>query len=77
MVNKKAILGMLVMIVTSLGVMKSMNNAQSEPQQCWSLMMAYGPEMSQGESAAAGVYGTVLSTAVGCVNPLLGLGMGL
>lgn len=81
--NKKAILGMLVAMIMSLGIMGGFNATTIEKdditlssQQAWGLMMNRS-EMTIGEADAALIYGTALSTSIGIINPPLGVLFGL
>lgn len=86
--NKKAILGMLVAIVMSLGVMNGINNKKEvqEANLMWSYMGAFGSEMSPGENFAYGAYGTIMGSVMGAaygaafggpVGFFVGAGVGL
>ena len=87
--NKKAILGMLVAMLMSLGVMNGINNQSTvkEANLCFAAMQAYGGGcMTSSESFAAGAFGAVMSSMTGAIygaafgGPVgfaVGLGVGL
>jgi len=80
--NKKAIFGMLVAMVMSMGIMQGINvknqtNHDTNLQQCWGLLCACNTEpTTTGQNVALLCVGTVMSTIVGCGCPPLGIAMG-
>ncbi len=78
--NKKAILGMLVAIVMSLGVMQGISAKQQDVnlQQCAGLMSIYNMKEAT-KAQQVGWLGTttVISTVVGFGCPPLGVGIAL
>jgi hypothetical protein len=84
-INKKAILGMLVAIVMSLGVLQGINlNKQSEDvrlQQLWAAVTVYRPLETQVTSNrgqfALSAFGTSIAFVIGLANPVAGLAYGL
>ena len=85
--NKKAILGMLVAMIMSLGVMNGINNQKdsSETYLAWCALTAFSPTASENtptENFAAGAMGCVLSAATGAIYGAafggpIGAGVGL
>lgn len=87
--NKKAILGLLVSMVISLGIMSGINDKKDVQgtNLVWAYMGAYGgEEMTPNENFAYGAYGTVMSSVMGAaygaafggpVGFAVGLGVGL
>jgi hypothetical protein len=69
-INKKAILGMLVAIVMSLGMMNGINHQKesSETNLIWVALTTYnGTQMTTSETFATGVYGCVMSSMMGAL----------
>jgi len=78
--NKKAILGMLVAMVMSLGVMQGINtqkqNGDINIQQCFGLLGAMSTaESTVGERVGYHVTTTIISGIVGIGCPPLGIGL--